>query len=32
MRAGVQLPVIESATGIDREALSALKRRLEEER
>ena len=30
MRAGVQWPVIESATGIDREALSALKRRLEE--
>ena len=32
MRAGVQWPVIESATGIDQEALSALKRRLEEER
>ena len=29
VRAGVQWPLIESATGIDREALSALKRRLE---
>ena len=28
MRAGVKWPVIESATGIDREALSALKRQL----
>lgn len=30
MRAGVQWPVIESATGIDREALSDLKRQLAE--
>ena len=29
VQAGVQWPLIESATGIDREALSALKRRLE---
>ena len=29
VQAGVQWPFIESATGIDREALSALKRRLE---
>ena len=29
VRAGVQWPLIESATGIDREALSTLKRRLE---
>ena len=28
MRAGVEWPVIESATGVDREALSALKRQL----